>query len=248
MVDREIGVVLDALENSRFRDNTWILFTSDHGEGMSRHHLIGKGYFYREIVEVPMVLATLGTQLPVAKGTVDTEHFVSGIDVAATVCDALDADASRYPHGRSLLPLATGGKTGSWRKTVYAECAFSSRMVYDGRYKYIRDYRIEDEDFRAPGPDTHAVLLEQLFDLHEDAAESINLADRPDHAEILEALRTVMDQKERSLKRRPIPGTPGRNWIRNKLEICKQEEMFSCTAKPFIPTPDSPLKSVLKTC
>ena len=61
MVDAEIGMVLDELEHSPHRDNTLIVFTSDHGDGMSRHWGIGKRTLYEESVHVPFVIATLGT-------------------------------------------------------------------------------------------------------------------------------------------------------------------------------------------
>lgn len=227
MVDREIGTVLDALESSRFRDNTWIIFTSDHGEGMSHHHLIGKCMFYREIAEVPLVIASLGNQLPVAKGTTDHQHFVSGVDIAPTLCAAFGADASIYPRGRNLLQLAEGIAPGSWREFAYAESAFNARMVCKGGLKYIRDYRVEAEDFRAPGPDTHAVYLEQLFDLEEDPGERHSLVNDPGYEEFLDDLRNSMDQKERTLHRRPIPGKPGRDWIRKKLQLCKEEGILA---------------------
>ena len=227
MVDAEIGTVLDALKSSRFRDNTWIIFTSDHGEGMSRHQIIGKCLFYREIVEVPLVIASLGEDLEVAKGTVDSEHLVSGIDLATTIGKALNADTSSLPHGLDLLPLARGEVPEHWRDFVYAECAFNSRMVCDGRYKYIRDYRLEDEDFRAPGPDTHEVFIEQFFDLHLNPEESRSFLKDPACSERLDHLRTIMDTHERSLQRRPIPGDTGRNWIRNKLNLCKNEGILA---------------------
>lgn len=227
MVDREIGIVLDALENSRFRDNTWILFTSDHGEGMSRHQLIGKCMFYREIAEVPMVIASLGDRLPVAKGTTEDRFFTSGVDIAPTLCAIFGADASIYPRGRNLLQLADGGAPAEWREFAYAESAFNARMVCRDSLKYIRDYRVEEEDFRPPGPDTHAIHLEQLFDLEKDPFELRNLVDDPAYAGRLADLRRAMDDKERQMDRRPVPGEAGRDWLRNKLQLCREEGVLA---------------------
>lgn len=227
MVDREIGTVLDALEGSRFRDNTWIIFTSDHGEGMSRHKVIGKVLFYREITEVPLVIGSLGDRLPVAKGTTEDRYFASGVDIAPTVCAIMGADASDYPRGRNLMPLVAGETPETWREFAYVECAFNARMVSDGHYKYIRDYRVEDEDFRSPGPDTHRIHLEQLFDLEADPDESRDRAGDPACEGVLDRMRSLMDSKERLLDRRPMPGEYGRNWVRQKLKLCKEEGVLA---------------------
>jgi len=227
MVDREIGTVLDALEGSRFRDNTWIIFTSDHGEGMSRHEVIGKILFYREIAEVPMVIGTLGEHLPVSKGTTENRYFASGVDIAPTTCAIMGIHDPDYPRGRNLMPLVTGETPNAWREIAYVECAFNARMVTDGHYKYIRDYQVEDEDFRPPGPDTHRIHLEQLFDLTNDPDESRNLVGAPEHAQGLEEMRTQMDRKERLLHRRPMPGEHGRNWVRQKLQLCREQGVIA---------------------
>lgn len=227
MVDREIGMVLDALESSRFRENTWIIFTSDHGEGMGRHQIMGKTLFYREVVEVPMVLSSLGSSLPLAKGTSDDRYFVSGVDIAPTVCAIMGADASVYPRGRNLMQLAEGGTPDGWREFAYAESAFSARMVCSEKFKYIRDYRVGEGDYRAPGPETHEVLLEMLFDLEDDPDESRNVADDPRYREALEKMRKAMDYKEGLMEHRTMPGEPGRAWLRSKIQLCKEEGMLA---------------------
>jgi arylsulfatase A-like enzyme len=227
MVDREIGTVLDCLENSRFRDNTWFIFTSDHGEGMSRHKVIGKILFYQEITEVPLVIGSLGNRLPVAKNTSEDRYFASGVDIAPTVCAIMSADATDYPRGRNLMPLVNAETPDNWRETAYVECAFNARMITDGHYKYIRDYQVPDEDFRSPGPDTHRIHLEQLFDLKSDPNESRNFAEDPTYGEVLDRMRALMDARERLLDRRPMPGEAGRNWLRQKLKLCKQEGLIA---------------------
>lgn len=223
MVDREIGCFLDALEASPHKENTYILFASDHGEGMSRHKAIGKNLFYREIVEIPLILSTLGSQLPLPKGKVDRSHLISGVDVAPTICDLMGADASLYPHGRSLGELLKPRPPVNWRTHVYLENAFSARLISDGKLKYVRDYHTELEDFRVPGPDTHKIFLEQLFDIEAEPTEHRSLLHLPEYAKDLDKLRNLMDEKERSLFRRHIPGDHGRNWLRQKISLCQKE-------------------------
>ena len=211
MVDAEIGMVLDELEHSSHRDNTLIVFTSDHGDGMSRHWGIGKRTLYEESVHVPFVIASLGDQLAVPKDTRDSEHMVSGIDLGRTVCDYAEADSSILPHGLSLRPLVEGEPVKEWRKVVYAESAAYMHMVTDGKFKYVRCYQ-ENEPATGTPPthQTHQVLGgEQLFDLMNDPGEQRNLASSPEQAPVIKRMRAAMDDEEDQLLPRRKPAANG---------------------------------------
>ncbi len=79
-VDRHIGTVLDALEESGQVENTVIIFTSDHGEMGGAHHLRQKGSVaFREIVNVPFVIVD-----PKRTGGVRTEAVGSHLDLVPT--------------------------------------------------------------------------------------------------------------------------------------------------------------------
>jgi arylsulfatase len=80
-VDRHIGTVLDALDESGQTENTIIIFTSDHGEMAGAHHLRQKGSVaFRETVNVPMVI--VDPRLP---GGVRTEAVGSHLDLVPTL-------------------------------------------------------------------------------------------------------------------------------------------------------------------
>ena len=96
-VDRHIGTVLDALEESGQAENTVIIFTSDHGEMAGAHHLRQKGSVaFRETVNVPMVIVD-----PRQPGGVRTEAVGSHLDLAPTTlayAGLSEADRKeRYP-------------------------------------------------------------------------------------------------------------------------------------------------------
>jgi arylsulfatase A-like enzyme len=197
MVDTRIDQLLDALENSRFRDNTVIVFTSDHGDGMSRHHTYGKTGFYDEVCRVPFIVASLGDLLNVRKNVKDGQHLVSGIDLGRTVCDYAQADSSALPHGLSVRPLAEG-RNVKWRDYLYAESGIYMHMVTDGRIKYVREYVENDSmTFMPPSSETHQTGVEQLFDLERDPDEQTNFAYDPEYAAQLKMMRTILDQKEK---------------------------------------------------
>ena len=80
-VDRHIGAVLDALEESGQGANTVIIFTSDHGEMAGAHHLRQKGSVaFKETVNVPLVIAD-----PRCEDGVRTDAVGSHLDLAPTI-------------------------------------------------------------------------------------------------------------------------------------------------------------------
>jgi arylsulfatase len=79
-VDRHIGAVLDALEESGQAENTIIIFTSDHGEMGGAHHLRQKGSVaFKETVNVPMIIVD-----PRQPGGVRTQAVGSHLDLVPT--------------------------------------------------------------------------------------------------------------------------------------------------------------------
>jgi arylsulfatase A-like enzyme len=226
MVDLEIGLLLDELEHSKWRDNTLIIFTSDHGEGMGRHWGVGKSTFYDEVVRVPFVVATLGEVLLVRKNLKDAKHLVSGIDFGKTVCDYAGADSSKLPHGESLRPLVQGEKVTTWRDYVYAESNVYMHMITDGRFKYVRGYEEDGElSGMPPSYKSHPIGVEQLFDLQKDPDEQNNLAYNRAHQLLLKKLQQVMnDHEDRRLPLRPVSFSQGLNWMKKHIEIVRQQK------------------------
>ncbi|QHI68842.1 sulfatase family protein [Tichowtungia aerotolerans] len=227
MVDHEIELLLNELDHSAWRENTLIVFSSDHGEGMARHWGIGKSTFYEEVVKVPFVVATLGDVLSVRKNVQDTKHLVSGIDFGRTICDYAGVDASALPHGRSLRPLVDGTDPSSWREYVYAECSAYAHMISDGRFKYIRGYEEEgDVTGLPPSRKTHPVGVEQLFDLQADPGEQHNMAYDRFAQELLAKLRNAMDrEEERILPLRPVPHSVGLNFMKTNAELIRKRNV-----------------------
>jgi choline-sulfatase len=170
MVDAHIGRVLNSLEDSRFADNTLVVFTSDHGDGHGRHHMFSKMYFYEEAALVPMIVRFPGRT---GEGIQDTDHLVSGLDVAPTLCDYAGIEAPPKARGLSLRPLVEG-RRAPWREFLVSEAHRIGRMVRTPEYKFIT----------YEGSPT-----EQLFDMREDRLEQLNLAAEGTHDGVVADLR-----------------------------------------------------------
>lgn len=166
MVDATLGLVLDSLQASGEMENTLLVYTSDHGEGIGHHGLATKGFLYEPSARVPFIVAWPG-RLPAQKA--DHRTLVSGIDLMPTFCNA-----AGIPHPGNLPGIdfvQDHGLRHSQREYVVAEAPAGGNMVRSARYKYI----VYDGD-----------PFIQFFDLREDPGETTNIADDPGAAGLVE--------------------------------------------------------------
>jgi choline-sulfatase len=150
-VDEHIVSVLNALENSPYKDNTVIVFTSDHGESVAAHRLVVKVTPYEEALSVPMVV--LDPRRPELGGTVNHEWHVSGIDLAPTFLELAGLAPEPQHIGRSIAPALDGNKDP--RGYLVAEVfpsrenpEASARSIRKGPWKYTvchSDYGFEEQ-------------------------------------------------------------------------------------------------------
>ena len=209
--DRQIELMINALDSSRFRDNTLIIFSVDHGESNGSHRMFQKFTLYEESIHVPFIITDLNGAFLPQKGIFDQRHFVSGVDFAPTVLDYAGVDVPHEVQGRSLRPLVEGSGNEGWREFAYVESNFWARAIVTDRYKYIMDYRPNPDDIGTgvipPGPDTHAVGSEALFDIESDHGETNNLAANISVSAVVSSALADCRQKlfgmERRLNRRP---------------------------------------------
>ncbi len=175
MIDEQIGRLLDRLDELGMRQNTVIVFTSDHGDYMGEHRLMLKGIpAFEGAYRVPLILS--GPGIPAGR-TVDP--IVSLLDLAPTLTQ-LTAGEPFPCQGRSLLPLLAG-EENDWRSEAFAECHgqrlnYSQRVLWQDDYKYIFNGFDEDE----------------LYDLTHDPHELRNLTADEAHRPTLESMSARM--------------------------------------------------------
>lgn len=163
-VDRQIGQVLEALRKSGEEENTLVVYTSDHGEGLAAHRWTGKMMFYEGEAAVPLIVSWKGVT---PAGRIDRDHLVSTLDVLPTICDYAGVKPPPSLRGESLRPVIEKPEQPG-HEFVVSEMARGggqgqrSFMVRTKRYKYMV----------FPG----AQPSEMLFDLQSDLGEMKNLA------------------------------------------------------------------------
>jgi arylsulfatase len=163
--DAQIGRLLDYLDTSGLRDNTLVIFTSDHGTQLYDHGFRDKHTFYDAAWRVPLLMRLPGV-LPAG----ERRDFAIWNDLTATILAAAGTSLPSAQGFDLLTPLAAGEP--SPRRcavgTLYKSCALATR-----RWKL--EYFFEEGEGR-------------LFDRERDPQEQTNLWDEPAQAPVRHAL------------------------------------------------------------
>lgn len=211
-VDADVGRLLDAVEARN--DDTLVIFTSDHGEGLGRHGRVQKWHPYEESIKVPLIVALPGR---VAGNRVDASSLVSQLDIVGTICDFAGIAPPPHARGESLRPLLeTDEPPQAWRNHVYAEWQVTGRVIRSNRYKYVKSYAKSGDDerpfvthdgaavaFDPARTDTLRVNPKRLlFDMREDPWETRNLIAGAEYAGVVNEHEALLREWEMKL----IPG------------------------------------------
>jgi arylsulfatase A-like enzyme len=201
-MDALIGEVLDALEDAGRSDSTLIAFISDNGPAFPGC----KTTLYDRGVGTPLMF-----RWPAALEPAWHEELVSSVDLAPTLLDLAGAPPLEGAQGRSLVPLLRGDPDWTPADALFSEMELHTsekpaRAVRTERYKFIRNLT-EDKwgsgggngawkDLLAEEPDQiwdEPRPPEELFDLHTDPLERVNLIEDAGHADLLADLRARLD-------------------------------------------------------
>ncbi len=187
LIDERIGDIIAALERKGILDNTWIFYTSDHGEMLGDHLMLTKMVFYEPSVRVPLIVRPPGGMEAKV-----IDDLVEHVDIPATIREIAGAPALKGSEGISLLGRVTGSAGGAARESVHSE-NYGFAMFRTERHKLL-----VYEETKAPV---------QLFDLDEDPDEDHNVVDEPRYAGVVDEMMTEQVVPFLSIQpRRPGPG------------------------------------------
>jgi arylsulfatase A-like enzyme len=188
-VDLSVGRILETLEDLGLADNTVVVYTSDHGDMMGSHNMVGKTVMYEESAKVPWLM-----RIPHMENKQKVvRRPVSQIDLVPTVLDAMGSPMDERFPGKSLLPGLEGNSHDDDHVFIeWNSCGDGFRKLKD------IDFATEDEIARASraeirvvvSPDGWKLCLSdhdrcQLFNLREDPGETVNLFDSGRHGDII---------------------------------------------------------------
>lgn len=173
-VDAQIGKVLAALDASGQRNDTLIIYASDHGETLGQRGRWGKSVLYADSTQVPLICAGPGFQ---AGHQVTTA--VSLLDIAPTITHALGAAADPDWTGKDLTRIAAQPHNPD--RLVFSE--------YHAANAAAAGMRLASSDWSYHA---YAGYEEELFDRRADPLESVNLAANPAHRAQLTQMRAAL--------------------------------------------------------
>ncbi len=204
-LDKNVGIVLDALKRSGAADNTLVIYTGDHGYMLGQHGRFEKHCSYEPAVRAPLFISDPGTISPASSSKAFTEF----VDIVPTVLEFSGVDIPHTVQGKSLKGLLTG-QTETHRDRVIVEYAQNDEvMVRDERWKLVfqRGKRRRTDGYD-PGTPLPGHTL-QLFDLQNDPQEMHNLADEKGQQQRVAKYLNILVDHLRKTSRRPelIPKT-----------------------------------------
>ena len=177
-VDDLVGELLQALDDGGVRDDTLIVFSSDHGEMLGSHRVQDKGAFmYEEVMRVPLLVNWPGEVAPAVY-----DAPVSQVSLLPTLLE-IAGIPTRAPFDMPSLATSFLGREPPAERPVYGEYnrffgqEYPVRMVVDGSWKYVHYF----------GPEA------ELFDLAADPGERENLAGSPAHQGELLRMRQLLE-------------------------------------------------------
>ncbi len=200
-VDEGLARIVQALKDTGEYERTAIVLTSDHGYFYGEHNLNDERRLaYEETIRIPLIV-----RYPplVPAGTTPTQ-MVQTIDLAPTILDLAGVADPVQRHGVSLVPLLRGDEV-PWRQSVlieyYSDTVFPRirnmgyQAVRTQRHKYIHYLEL-------PG-------MDELYDLHADPYEIVNLIDTEAGRMVLPSLQSELERIQRATGHTSPNTTPG---------------------------------------
>jgi len=169
--DAQVGRVLDALDKSPHRDNTIVVFVSEHGFHLGEKLNWQKNTLWEEATHSLLTIRVPGTSKP---GGV-CERFVSLQDIYPTLVELCGIKPPKPIDGRSLATLLKN-PDAPWQSTAITAHEDRHITIRTRKYRYIR-YNDEQEEF---------------YDVIKDPNEWNNEIDNPAYKSVIEELRTKL--------------------------------------------------------
>ena len=178
-VDENLGRLVSALDEQGLAEDTAIFFLGDNGHFLGEHQLFSKMFMYEESIRIPLIV-----RYPrFGQTAVVRDEMVLNIDLAPTIL-ALAGVEPEPVDGTSFLELLAGEEAVGWRQSFRYQYLASKwgmpsleGVRTDDNWKYVR--------FRD---------WEQLYNVHEDPDEIVNLALLPEHQDKKRVLATELER------------------------------------------------------
>lgn len=189
-VDDQAGKVIEALEKSKYAENTIVVLWSDHGQHLGEKKHWRKQALWEESTKVPLYFKLPGQKTKGSK----SNQAVSLLDIYPTLVDLCGLPEANRLEGKSLVPLIHHPEQVR-ESYVLSTWYYRNHAVRSNKWRYIH--------YRDGG--------EELYNHENDPGEHINLASDPQYAEIIVAHKKWLP------KNNALPATTS-EWKEDKLD------------------------------
>ena len=201
--DRNVGRLLDALDESGEADNTIIVLWGDHGWNLGEHAMWCKHACFETSMRTPLIIvppksagvpadksADKSAGEPVARGQA-SQSLVEFIDIYPTLCELAGLP---HPDGEHPEPKATAQLDGASLVPLLSDPQASVRDFAVGRYGFGETIKTDRYRYTEYGVIGGEMVGNMLFDHVDDPGELVNLVDRDD-------LQPIVEQHARLLRK-----------------------------------------------
>ena len=181
-IDAQIGILLDALQRTGHWEDTIVVLTSDHGYMLGEKFMWGKVMLFENCDRVPLVIRVPGSlKHGQTRAGSSSAGLVELVDLYPTLTELCQISPTDQLQGRSLVPMlrdphAPGKETAY---TIVTRGPKLGKAIRTARWRY-----------------TQWPTGEELYDLHNDPEETVNLARSDRQVEMLNQLRTRLAEAE----------------------------------------------------
>lgn len=181
-MDEQVGKLLDALDRLELRQNTIVIFLSDHGFNLGEHDCWQKLSLFEESTRVPLIISAPGYERSAGESTT---AIVELVDLYPTIADLTHhrGDMPANLQGMSLRPLLEEPGRRDWGKTyAYTVTHREGESIRTERWRYSRWGEVGEE----------------LYDLQADPQEFSNLAGTLPYASIQQEMQLLLETARRA--------------------------------------------------
>jgi arylsulfatase A-like enzyme len=178
--DAQIGRLLDAVDKSKYRDNTIIIFVGDNGWHLGEKQHWAKSALWRRATNVPLIWVAPG----VSKAGSSCDRAVDLTSIFPTVCELAGIPTPKHAEGISIKPLLKD-PSAKWKHPAVTTYRQNNHAICTDEWRYIR----------------YADGSEELYDQKADPNEWTNLAAKPELAIVKKELAKSLP----SVNAKPVP-------------------------------------------
>lgn len=193
-LDKNVGLVLDELQQSGLDENTLVIYIGDHGYLLGHHGRFEKHSMWEPAVRAPLIMRNV----PSFGNGKRIDALVEFVDLAPTILEVLGVSPMEGMQGKSLLPVLQG-KTNKHRDHVFSEYLEDNlAMLRTERWKYVFTSGKKDLALGYATGQGAPGMTHRLYDLKNDPGELRSVSHETKYAKVLRELKLAMLERFKS--------------------------------------------------